>query len=166
MITILIIVLVIWALKSAFTPDKKDEQKVQEEIEKLPRIFLKGKNMGKMEKFANLAFDDSKILKSFLYENGNVTFTMQSGQILVASLSSMEVHFVKFKNAPIDVTVKDRNYSLNFQEMIYLYQDQEWEIIFKVLSLAKTTYGTSIFSQWNKNVSTVSSIIKLVNMLS
>ena len=36
MITILIIGLVIWALYASFTPDKKDHQKVREEIEKLP----------------------------------------------------------------------------------------------------------------------------------
>ena len=73
MITILIIGLVIWALYASFTPDKKDHQKVREEIEKLPRIYFKGKELGGINKFLNLAYDDSRIMKSFLYDKGQVT---------------------------------------------------------------------------------------------
>ena len=168
MITILLIVIVVLAICGAFnpTPDKKNKQKDREEIEKLPRIFLKGKKMGGLEKLANLAYDDNKILKSFLYDNGIVTLTMQSGKVLTASLTSMEVHFVKLRSAPIDVTVIDRNYKINFYEMAGLYSSQEWEVIYKVLSLANTTYGTDIFSSWNKNMSKVNSILKILKFLS
>jgi len=166
MFTIIIVVLVVWALIATFTPDKKDNLKVKEEIEKLPRIDLKGKKMSGLEKLANLAYDDNTILKSFLYDNGIVTLTMQSGKVLAASLTSMEVHFVKLRNAPIDVTVIDRNYKINFYEMAGLYSSQEWEVIYKVLSLANTTYGTDIFSSWNKNMSKVNSILKIIKSLS
>lgn len=168
MITLLIIVIIVLAICGAFnpTPDKKDKQKVREEIEKLPRIFLKGKKMSGFEKFANLAYDDNTILKSFLYDNSIVTLTMQSGKVLTASLASMEVHFEKVKNSPIDVTVIDRNYKINFYEMAGLYTSQEWEVIYKVLSLANTTYGTDIFSNWNKNMSKVNSILKIIKLLS
>ena len=77
MITILIIIAVIAIIGSAM-PDKKDKKQVREEIEKLPRIFFRGKKMSGLEKFANLAYDDRKILKSFLYDSGFAIYFFSS----------------------------------------------------------------------------------------
>ena len=122
--------------------------------------------MSGLEKFANLAYDDRKILKSFLYDSGHVTLTMQNGDVLTASLGSIEVLFSKFKNNPIDVTVIFKNQKVNFYEMVGLYSDKEWEVIFKILSLANKTYGTYIFSNWNKNMGKVNSILKIIKFIS
>lgn len=165
MITILIIIVVIAIIGSAM-PDKKDKKQVREEIEKLPRIFFRGKNMSGLEKFANLAYDDRKILKSFLYDSGFVTLTMQNGDVLTASLGTIEVFFSKLKNSPIDVTVIYQNQKVNFYQMVGLYSDKEWEVIYKILSLANTTYGTHIFSNWNKNMSKVNSVLNIIKFLS
>ena len=100
-----------------------------------------------------------------MYDNGFVTLTMQSGAKLTASLSSMQVIFQKV-NSLIEVTVSDRNSKINFYEMAYLYSNQEWEVIYKVLSLANTTYGTDIFSNWNKNMGKVNSILKIIKYFS
>ena len=165
MITILIIGLVIWALYASFTPDKKDHQKVREEIEKLPRIYFKGKELGEINKFLNLAYDDSRIMKSFLYDKGQVTLTMKNGTILTAPLSSMVVYFQKAKLSPIEVTIHYRDRDIYFYEMHGLYSSKEYEVIYKILSLANTTYGTDIFNEWNKNLSKVNSILKIMKYL-
>lgn len=165
MFIVIIVIICVWVLIASNTPDKKDKEKVKEEIEKLPRILLKSKNLSGWEKFVNLAYDDSTILKSFLYDNGFVTLTMQSGAKLTASLSSMQVIFTKV-NSLIEVTVSDRNSKIKFYEMAYLYSNQEWEVIYKVLSLANTTYGTDIFSNWNKNMGKVNSILKIIKYFS
>ena len=71
MITLIIIVMIIWAVISACTPDKKNEKKVQEEIQRLPRINLRAKELSGFQKFMNLAYDESSILIDFTYPNFN-----------------------------------------------------------------------------------------------
>lgn len=161
MITLIIIAIIIWAVISACTTDKKDEKKVQEEIQLLPRIDFKAKDLSSFQKFMNLAYDDSSVLTAFLYEQGYVRLTMKNGKILLAPLSKIEAHFVK-NSGLIFVTVKCEGEEVSFYEMSKLYSNQEWEVIYRVLCLAGTTYGTDIFSSWNKNIGKVNSILKIV----
>lgn len=88
---------------------------------------------------------------------------MKNGKTLIASLSKMEVRFVKNRGL-ISVTVKCEGEEVSFYGMSKLYTDQEWEVIYRVLCLAGTTYGTSIFSGWNKNIGKVNTILKIIKV--
>lgn len=163
MITLLFILIVLVAIFS-FKPDKKNMQLVNEEIQKLPKISLRGKNMTGTQKFLNLAYDDDEILNSFLYESGAVKLEMKNGKYIFAPLSEIEVRFTKSNNM-IFVTVKRGNIKIEFREMAFLYTQQEWEVIYKVLSLAGRTYGADMFSDLNKNIGKVNSILKALKAL-
>lgn len=89
---------------------------------------------------------------------------MKNGRVVSAPLQEVEVHFTKTKGI-IEVTVKGGNSKIEFREMDHLFSHQEWEVIYRVLSLAGTTYGKDIFSDWNKNLGTVNSILKAMKFL-
>ncbi|MGJ0550370.1 hypothetical protein [Phocaeicola vulgatus] len=163
MITFIIIIIVL-CLIFGNKADKKNIQKDNEEIDKLPRIYFKSKNLTGTQKFLNLAFFDNEILNSFLYDNKRITLVMKNGRVVSAPLQEVEVHFTKTKGI-IEVTVKGGNSKIEFREMDHLFSHQEWEVIYRVLSLAGTTYGKDIFSDWNKNLGTVNSILKAMKFL-
>lgn len=124
MITLIIIVMIIWAVISACTPDKKNEKKVQEEIQRLPRINLRAKELSGFQKFMNLAYDESSILIDFTYDSGYVRLMMKNGNTLLAPLSETIVRFVK-NSELITVTVEYKKMKISFYEMSKLYSDQE-----------------------------------------
>lgn len=161
---IIVIIIAIMAVIASNQPDKKNKEKVEEEISKLPKIYLKSRTLTGFEKAMNLAYDDTCILDSFLYEQGTVKLTMKNGKVLWFPLSEAEVRFEKDKIRGIFVTVKHCRGKVKFNE-ITNFNNQEWEVIYKVLSLAGTTYGTDIFSNWNKNLSKINSILKIIKAL-
>lgn len=162
-LTLLIIIIVIICIVKANKPDKKDAQKVSKRILKLPKIYLKSKKMSSFDKFMNLAYDDSSILSSFVYENGSITLTMGNGKVLCTPLSATTVRFEKYKKYPINVSVSASGQKVKFYEMDNFYSNKEWELIYRVLCLAGVTYGTDIFWYWN--ISDVGSIIKILNSM-
>lgn len=138
-------------------------QEVKEEISKLPRIYFKSRELTSFKKFLNLAYEKKVVLDSFLYEKGNIKLIMKDGKSINSSLSDTVVYFSK-NNGLIYVTVKNFNDKIQFYEVTNFNQ-QEWEVIYKVLSLAGTTYGVGIFSNWNKNIGKVNSILKIIKFL-
>lgn len=164
MITLIIIIAVVLAIISINSPDKKNEKKVQEEIQRLPKIDFKANNLTGFQKFINLAYDESSVLTEFQYEQEYVKLTMRNGKTLFAPLSKMEVHFTK-NSGLIVVTVKYREDKISFYEMSKLYSNQEWEVIYRVLCLAGVTYGSDIFSSFNKNLGKVNTILKILKAI-
>ena len=129
-------------LIKSLQPKNKTEKEIQKATSELPNIYLHSKDMGGLIKTLNFAFDNSLILQYFAYENGVVTLKMKDGTTMKAPLDKMEVRYdtsskmVKMKIKAYDKIVKISSYD-NFRE-------REWEIIFRVLALSRTTYGTNL----------------------
>ncbi|MCM1077467.1 MAG: hypothetical protein NC411_08930 [Bacteroides sp.] len=169
MITLIIIgciIYVIVATKKANTPDDKDSAKVMEDISKIPDIYFYAQPMNGFNRFLNMSYDGSREIRFFGYSNGLVTIKMKNGQILRSHLKDMLVRFDKPKNYPVTVAISSPEAKVDFYEMTNL-KEKEWETIYHILSLARTTYGTDIFkySSLDKNLGRVNMILKLIQHL-
>ena len=151
MITILCIIVFIWLLKKAFTPEKRDEKKVVEEIEKLPRIELKSNGVSKIDKYW---YGEQNILDTFIYDNRKISLKLKSGKSFSAYLSDINVQFEQSKGMPLHIMVYKgsalyTNTYISFYESEH-FNNKQWEIIKGVLCLSKKVYGLSSIKIYTK----------------
>lgn len=143
MITIFIIILIIVAIKASVTPDKKNKQETKEIISSLPNISLQAKELSKFDEWN---YSKECILDSFMYSNGAVRLKTKDGQVIFGQLSELLVRFNINKLRQIEIYIEKRGCkTLHLFEM-GCFDKNEWGIINRVLSLAGTTYGTSILN--------------------
>lgn len=160
---------IIWGIVrvvKAFSPDKKNMSKVIKERNEIPSFVLRAKPLSTGWKILNFSFDSNSELQEFSYNNGEITLKMKGGKCLSGHLSNFTVEFAKLNGGLIYVTVKKAGKKIEFYQMSKLFTDDEWDLIFRTLSLASTTYGTRIFSKWEKGLGTTMSIMKLLQKIS
>lgn len=142
MITVIIIILIIIVIKVSTTPDKKDKQVIKNEINNLSNFSLQAKSISKFEEWN---YSKECILDSFMYNNGAVRLVTKDGQILFGLLSELSVRFTINKLRQIEIYIEKKGSKTMHLFEMGCFDKNEWRIIYQVLSLAETTYGTSIF---------------------
>lgn len=150
MFLLLVIILVIVVIVS-LKPNQKTQSEIVQIQDGLPKIHLKSRGMSGLVRALNLAFEGSKILNSFTYENGIVTLQMQNGSMLKAHLSQIEVSYdANFKRNLASMSVKTYNKAVK----VITYDNfnkHEWNVILRTMALAGKTYGSTLVVGTNVN---------------
>ena len=135
----IIFIIVFIVIVFSLMPKKKEEEKIEETIAQMPRLYLKGKRVSGVKAVLDLA-TDAETIDTFLYENGVVTITMRNGKRYSSHLKDMAFSIWKQKGV-VFYECAFGNEKLSSHQMIFVFSDDEWKQIFNVLSKSKTTYG-------------------------
>lgn len=144
MITFIIIVVLIIVIIKASKPDKKDTAKDQSTVSMQPPLTLYGKSLSKLEQVANLVLSEH-VIASFSYSDGCVNIKFKDGGSFYSALSDMEVRFMysnKARIAKLEAHGKKRW----LQEVDGVFSKEDWDQIFRILTLAGTTYDVDSIS--------------------
>lgn len=135
----IIFIIVFIVIVFSLMPKKKEEEKIEETIAQMPRLYLKGKRVSGVKAVLDLA-TDAETIDTFLYENGVVTITKRNGKRYSSHLKDMAFSVWKQKGV-VFYECAFGNEKLSSHQMIFVFSDDEWQQIFNVLSKSKTTYG-------------------------
>ncbi|MBQ8365295.1 MAG: hypothetical protein IJX41_05370 [Bacteroidaceae bacterium] len=137
MITFLVILLlVIYIIKSS-TPNRKDDTQVEEAIDTIPPLIIKGRILGKLE---CLLCNTSELVDIFKYEDGVVSITMKNGEQYSSHLKDMTVaitYIIQMRNYAYEITFNNRK--VRFWKTD-IFTNEEWNEIDNILIMAKTVY--------------------------
>lgn len=148
MFTLIIIVVVVWLIISALTPEKKEKGEIERAIKRTPSVSL------------NAMQKQPDNIDTFHYENGVVTIKMTNGGKYSGHLKNMVVNFtteggyrynynpvlkrtVPFYLGPIRKYVSitfNNNNSVRFLRDNAVFSDKDWDRIYNVLECAETIY--------------------------
>ena len=162
MITLLIIIFIVFVIYQAIKnpsdkKSKKEEIHDEEEILKLPNINFKGKPLTSWECVANMFPRKNDILDVFMYNSSD-------GRSISCPLSKLDVSFDKV-NPLYRFYVTDGNTKFSFYNFAYVFSEKQYEVIIGVLLLAGTTHNKSIMGSTYKNLSRISTIVKILSKL-
>lgn len=171
MITLLIIIGVIVLLIKSLSPDKKNYAEDEAMANSIPPFELVARPMSTFNKFVNMSFGGAHEVSYFSFNNHVVTIELKNGASLCGYLYNMTVKFDQSgpsPSEPLVVTVKVDGQKIKFYEMKGIYTSDEWELMFRVLSLASKTYGVDYFKSRKINIQVhrVKGIVNLINKLS
>ena len=144
-ITIIIILIIFYYANKDNKPDSKNKEKRASELSTASAVKLNSKPLNSFQKF-DLDYD--YVLDTFIFNDGHITITMLSGKQISSSLDHLTVHFQKIKSyfSYIGlITIEYEDTIINLREVSGILTKKEWELVFKRLSLANTTYGADCF---------------------
>ena len=171
MITLLIIIFIVFVIYQAIKnpsdkKSKKEEIHDEEEISKLPNINFKGEPLTSWECVANMFPRKNGILDVFMYNSSDrsIYMRMLDGRSISCPLSKLDVSFDKV-NPLFRFYVTDGNTKFSFYNFAYVFSEKQYEVIIGVLLLAGTTHNKSIMGSTYKNLSKISTIVKIISKL-
>ena len=169
MITLLIIIIIIWAIVKSNSKDKKSqkEQAIDEEkTASLPDMTFYAKEMTSTQKALNMWPGDKDLLQEFRYTSSNrmIYMKMREGRFVNCPLSQLDVTFDKVSGM-YRIVIKNDNVKFSFYQYPYVFTDKEWDIILSTLTLAGTTRNVEIMGSTYKNLSKVNTVLKIIKAL-
>lgn len=169
MITLLIIIIIIWAIVKSNSKDKKSqkEQAIDEEkTASLPDMTFYAKEMTSTQKALNMWPGDKDLLQEFRYTSSNrmIYMKMRDGRFVNCPLSQLDVTFDKVSGM-YRIVIKNDNVKFSFYQYSYVFTDKEWDIILSTLTLAGTTRNVEIMGSTYKNLSKVNTVLKIIKAL-
>lgn len=169
MITLLIIIIIIWAIVKSNSKDKKSqkEQAIDEEkTASLPDMTFYAKEMTSTQKALNMWPGDKDLLQEFRYTSSNrmIYMKMRDGRFVNCPLSQLDVTFDKVSGM-YRIVIKNDNVKFSFYQYPYVFTDKEWDIILSTLTLAGTTRNVEIMGSTYKNLSKVNTVLKIIKAL-
>ncbi len=169
MITLLIIIIVIWAIVKANSPDKRSKKELarnEKQIAQLPNMTLYAKEMSSTQKALNLWPGDKDLLQVFKYTNNNqqIYLKMKDGRSVNCPLSQLDVTFDKVSGV-YRIVIKNNSTTFSFYKYDYVFTEKEWEVILNTLTLAGTTRNVAIMGSTYKNLNKVNTVLKIIKAL-
>ena len=169
MFTLLIIIIVVWAIVKANSKDKKSkkEQAINEEkTASLPDMAFYAKEMTSTQKALNMWPGDKDLLQEFRYTSSNrmIYMKMRDGRFVNCPLSQLDVTFDKVSGM-YRIIIKNGGVKFSFYQYSYIFSDDDWEVILSTLTLAGTTRNVEIMGSTYKNLSKANMVLKIIAKL-
>ena len=170
MLTILFILVIVFAIIATNSPDKKSKKEIANnnaKIADLPDMAFYAKNLTSAQKALNLWPSDSDMLQAFKYISSTrlIYMKMKDGRFVNCPLSQLDITFDKV-GALYRIVVKHNNVKFSFYQYAYVFSDKEWEVILDTLTLAGTTRNVSIMGSAYKNLNKANTVLKIIKALS